>query len=223
MKIYIMLPIYLDVSDKRIIVFGGGSVAERKICQILETGGDTKEAELMVEVYSLDFTSRIEELCERGKIHCFRCNLWDENLEELVKGAFLIIICTDDEALNNRIFNEAAKFDVLINYRDMGNAFISSVIKQGGLFVSISTGGKGPAMARYMKEKIASLIGEKEEKMLYIQRHLRGHLKGKISDGKRRREILNSVLSDSECWGALEEPVEVAEERIFKIVEERYV
>lgn len=218
-----MLPLYLDVSGKRIIVFGGGSVAERKICQILETCGDITEGELNVEVYSLDFSSRMKELCEKGKIQCFSCNLWDQNLEELIKGAFLILICTDDEALNNRIFNGAVKSDSLINYSDRGDAFMSSVIKRGGLLVSISTGGKGPAMAHYMKEKISSLIGEKEEKMLYIQRYLREHFKEEISNGKRRREILICVLSDSDCWDALDEPVEVAKERIFKIVEERYV
>lgn len=218
-----MLPLYLDVSGKRIIVFGGGSVAERKICQILETCGDTKVGALNVAVYSLDFTARIEELCEEKKIRCFSCNLWDENLEELVKGAFLILICTTDETLNKRIFNEAIKIGALINYSDKGDAFMSSVIKRDGLLVSISTGGKGPAMAHYMKERISSHIGEKEEKMLHIQKSLREFLKEKISDGKRRREILTSVLSDSDCWGALDEPVEVAKERIFKIVEAKYV
>ena len=58
---------------------------------------------------------------------------------------------------------------------------------------------------------------------LDIQRYLREHLKEEISDGQRRREILNAVLSDSDCWAALDEPIEVAKERIFKIVEDRYV
>jgi siroheme synthase-like protein len=227
MRSYVLLPRYLDISRKRILVFGGGSVAERKLCQILEASGDIKEGELHVEVYSLDFTSRIGELCEKGTIQCFSCNLWNhlwnQNLGDLIKGAFLILICTDDEALNNHIYNEAVKFNSLINYSDKGDAFMSSVIQRGELLVSISTGGKGSAMARYMKEKISSLMGDKEEKMLYIQKHLREHLKEKISDGKKRRAILTSVLSDSDCWGALDEPVEVAKERIFKIVEDRYV
>ncbi|MHC1610977.1 MAG: precorrin-2 dehydrogenase/sirohydrochlorin ferrochelatase family protein [Candidatus Methanospirareceae archaeon] len=214
-----MLPLYLDLSDKRIIVFGGGEVAERKISQILETA-EEDDGEVDVEVYSLNFTPRIRELCEKNELRCFQCNLWDQNLEELIKEAFLIIICTSDEALNNHIFNEAARCDVLINYKDRGDAFMSSVLRKGGFLISISTGGKGPAMARYMKGKIASLIGEKEEKMLYIQRHLREYLK--IRDEWQRREILNYVLSDPDCWAALDEPLEVAQERIVKIVEERY-
>jgi len=99
---------------------------------------------------------------------------------------------------------------------------MSSVVNKGGFLISISTGGKGPAMARYMKVKIESLIGEKEEKMLYIQTHLREYLKEKIKDEGQRKEILNYVLSDSDCWAALDEPVEVAQQRIVKIVEERY-
>ncbi len=213
-----MLPLYLDVSDKRIIVFGGGTVAERKICQILETDG----AGLDVEVYSLDFTPRIEEMRKKGEIQCFRCDLWEQNLRELIKGAFLILICTGDETLNNRILKEAAKFDALVNYRHEGDAFMSSVVNKGGFLISVSTGGKGPAMARYMKAKISSLIEDKEEKMLLIQSNLRGYLKERIKDEKRRREILNSVLSDPECWAALDAPVEVAEKLILKIVGDRY-
>jgi len=217
-----MLPLYIDVSDKRIIVFGGGGVAERKICQILETGIDITEKNPRIDVYSLNFTPRIKELCEKKEIQCFQCDLWNQNVEELIKGAFLILICTSDESLNNRIFNEAACCDVLINYRDKGNAFMSSVVKKGGFLISISTTGKGPAMARYMKEKIASLIGDQEEKMLYIQKDLREYLQEKIEDEGRRKEILNFVLSDSDCWSALDEPIEVAKRRIVRIVEARY-
>ncbi len=213
-----MLPLYVDVSGKRIVVFGGGAVAERKICQILETDG----AGLDVQVYSLDFTPRIEELRKKGEIQCFRCDLWDQNLEDLVKGAFLILICTGDETLNNRILKEAAKFDALVNYRHDGDAFMSSVVNKGGFLISISTGGKGPAMARYMKAKISALIADKEEKMLLIQSNLRRYLKEKIKDEKRRREILNSVLSDPECWAALDAPVDAAEKLILQIVGDRY-
>lgn len=213
-----MLPLYVNVSGKRIVVFGGGGVAERKICQILDMDG----AGGAVEVYSQDFTPRIEELREEGEIECFRCDLWDHNLEELIKGAFLILICTDDETLNTRILKEAAKFDVLVNYRDEGDAFMSAVVNKGGFRIAVSTAGKGPAMARYMRIKISALIGDKEEKMLLIQSHLRGYLKERFKEEKRRSEILNGVLSDPECWAALDAPVEVAEELIVKIVGDRY-
>lgn len=216
-----MLPLYADLSGKRIVVFGGGDVAERKICQILETGGAA------IEVYSLDFTPRIEELCKKNETRCFRCDLWDQNLNELLKGACLILICTSDESLNNRIFEEAKRSNsfMLINYKDNGNAFMSSVINKGGFIISISTGGKGPAMARYLKEKIAPLIGDKEEKMLYILAQLRDYLKETVKDEKLRKKILNCVLSDSACWSTLDEhvPVEIAKSCIFKIVNERYI
>ncbi|MBA5942125.1 MAG: bifunctional precorrin-2 dehydrogenase/sirohydrochlorin ferrochelatase [Methanophagales archaeon] len=233
-----MLPLYTDLSGKRIVVFGGGDVAERKICQILETGGGMevewdgkwrgrrKRGNARIEVYSIDFTPRIEEFCKKNEIRCFRCDLWDQNLEELLKGAFMILICTSDEPLNNRIFEEAEKSDtfMLINYKDNGNAFMSSVINKGGIVISISTGGEVPAMARYMKEKIAPLIGDKEEKMLYILAQLRDYLKETVKDETRRKKILSSVLSDSACWSTLDEPlpVEIAKNCIFKIVEERY-
>jgi precorrin-2 dehydrogenase/sirohydrochlorin ferrochelatase len=215
-----MLPLYVDISGKRIVVFGGGTIAERKLQQILETTGEG--GALNVEVYSLDFTPFIEEMNEKGEIQCFQCDLWDKNLGELIKGAFLVLVCTDDETLNERILKEAAKYDALVNYKHVGDVFMSSVVNKGGFLISVSTSGKGPAMARYMKRKILSLIGDKEEKMLLIQSNLRGYLKGKIKEEERRREILNLVLEDPECWAALDAPVEVAERLIFKIVSDKY-
>ena len=100
-----MLPPYVDLTDKRIVVFGGGVVAERKIRQIFETDG----TEGQVEVYSRDFRPWIVEQKEQGEIQCFRLDLWDQSIETILKGAFLILICTDDKTLNKRILKEAEK------------------------------------------------------------------------------------------------------------------
>ena len=77
-------------------------------------------------------------------------------------------------------------------------------------------------MARYMKKKISALVGDKEEKMLMIQLNLRQYLKAKIKTEEKRREILNSVLNDPECWAALDAPIDIAEKLIFRIVRDRY-
>jgi precorrin-2 dehydrogenase/sirohydrochlorin ferrochelatase len=218
-----MLPLYVAVSGKRIVVFGGGSVAERKIRQIFVTCRDSSTGgTATIDVYSLAFTPWIAEQCEAHTLHCFHCDLRDQDVAELLKDAFLVLICTSDGLLNEQLFAAAAKTDALINYADKGNVFMSSVIKKGGMLISISTDGKGPAMARYLREKIAALIGEQEGKMLQIQAYLRGYLKEKIVEEEKRGEILNRVLRDFDCWIALDEPVDVAQQRIVKIIEERY-
>ena len=51
-----MFPLFVDVSAKRIVVFGGGAVAERKVSRLLDAGA--KE----VEIYSLDFTNELKKL-----------------------------------------------------------------------------------------------------------------------------------------------------------------
>lgn len=215
-----MLPLYVDVSDKRIVVFGGGVVAERKIRQILDT--DSTGGKTNIEVYSLEFIEQIEAMKKQGLIRCFKLDLWELNIAEILKGAFLILICTDDLPLNDRILKEAAKFELLINYSNCGDAFMSSVINKGGFLISVSTAGKGPAMARYMKKQIAALIGEKEAKMLQIQSRLRRYLKQEINDEERRRMILNSVLDDPECWSALDAQIDIAEKYILMIVRDKY-
>ncbi|MFZ2070616.1 MAG: bifunctional precorrin-2 dehydrogenase/sirohydrochlorin ferrochelatase [Halobacteriota archaeon] len=214
-----MLPLYVDVAAKRIVVFGGGEVAERKIQQIIDTRGTRGKPYL--EVYSLDFTPRIEELREKDELKCFQCDLWSIDLGERIKGAFLVLVCTSDESLNTRILNESLKLDALVNYRHEGDVFMSSVINKNGILISISTEGKGPAMAKYMREKISQFIDDKVEKMLLIQSSLRDYLKVTIKEEERRHEILNRVLRDPECWAALDAPVEIAEKIIRGIVGDR--
>lgn len=216
-----MLPLYVDITAKKIVVFGAGDVAERKIRQILDTCSAEGKAD--IEVYSHDFTPGIEELRAKKELTCFRCDLWSTDLSEMLKDAFLVLICTTDEALNTRILNEAAKFDALVNYKHEGDVFMASVINKGGFLVSISTGGKGPAMAKYLRETLSQqFIGDKEEKMLLIQAKLRGDLKEMVKEEKRRHEILNLVLRDPECWAALDAPVEIAEKHIVRIIGNRY-
>jgi precorrin-2 dehydrogenase/sirohydrochlorin ferrochelatase len=217
-----MLPLYVDISGKRIVVFGGGRVAERKIGQILEVEAIRDGGDIEVDVYGLDFTPWIEDKSRKSEIMCVKCNLWDQNLEELIEGAFLILVCTGDENLNTRILKTAAKSGILVNYRHEGDVFMSSVVKKGGFVISVSTLGKGPAMAKYMREKILLLIGNKEEKMLQVQSNIRRYLRENIEEQERRGEILNCVLNDPECWAALNKPVEVAEKLILKIIGDKY-
>ncbi len=211
-----MLPLYIDAAGKRIVVFGGGKVAERKIRQILETTSN-----VVVEVYSREFTPGIEKFAEAGKVKCTECDLWRET-DLRLEGAFMAIICTSDEALNEHIFREARRFNILINYGHEGDVFMGSVIHRHGFIISISTDGKVPAMARYMREKITPLIGEREEKMLEVESKLREDLRAIIKDEARRHEILYRVLRDPDCWAAIDAPLAVAEELILKIIGDRY-
>lgn len=215
-----MLPLYVNVSDKKIVVFGGGTVAERKIRQIMDTRGTEGKPDL--EVYSLEFTPWIEEQHENGELKCIPCDLWRADLGEHLKTAFFVLVCTNDEHLNTRILRDAAEFDVLVNYRYEGDVFMSSVINKCGFLISISTDGKGPAMAKYMREKISQFLDAKEEKMLLIQSRLRDYLKEIEIEETKRHEILNSVLHDPECWAALDAPLEIAEKVIRGIIGDKY-
>jgi len=107
-----MLPLYVDLSGKRIVVFGGGTIAERKLRQILET--NVESGEITVEVYSRDFTHWIEEMREKGEIQCFRCDLRTQNLEDLVKGAFLTLVFSVLSSVHTRVkkapFTRSSRF-----------------------------------------------------------------------------------------------------------------
>ena len=212
-NIYEMFPMFVDISAKRVVVFGGGNVAERKVRQILESGCRN------IEVYSLDFADELKKRYRNGEIECIKCDLWHADIDKIVEGAFIVIICTDDDALNERIYEIARFSSSLVNYGDKGDMFMSSVIRKDGFIIAISTSGSSPAMARRMKRRIASVICDDDAKMLRIQTWLRAHLRNFVHDPNQRREILNNVLNSSECWEALDDDIESAKARIANFVD----
>lgn len=73
-------PVMLDLQDQRIVVIGGGAVAERKVGPLLEAGA-------AVTVVSPSLTERLSELAEKGMLIWISRPYAPGDLE----GAFLLM------------------------------------------------------------------------------------------------------------------------------------
>ena len=77
-------------------------------------------------------------------------------------GFFIVICATDNEAVNKLVAEEASKTGALVNVVDapeLGNFSVPSQIARGDLLITISTGGKSPALARRLGEELAERYG----------------------------------------------------------------
>jgi len=140
----------LDLSGRKIVIFGGGSVGERKaelFCDCADT-----------VVVSLDFSKKLQELGASGQVRLCWLDLSaaaDSELKEIISGAFLVIPATSSSELNRKITDIAGESDILINQVDaLGNVVIPSVIKRGDLVIGISTLGHSPAVSKYTRMQI---------------------------------------------------------------------
>ncbi len=200
-------PISLDIQKKPCLVVGGGKVAERKIFSLLEY-------EAKVSVVSPGITAAIAALVQEKKISYEPRKFKTEDLENIS----LVISATDDEQVNIRVAQEAQKRKILINVVDVpaeSTFIVPAVIKRGDLTISISTGGKSPALAREIKKKIQGLYGSEYGDLTEILGNIRHTVLDKISDIAERKKIFHTLAASEELLATIRDfGKEVAEEKI---------
>lgn len=208
------LPLMLDLSGRKIVIFGGGSVGERK-AELFCGCADTV-------VVSLDFSERLQELEASGQVRLSKLDLTaatDSKLREIVSGAFLVIPATSSSELNRKISNIAGESDILINQVDaLGSVVIPSVIKRGDLVIGISTLGHSPAVSKYTRKQIENVIIPAYSDMIRLQDELRSFLKLHIKEQKKRKVLLWKVLENEKVWNGFSESYEKAAEEAYKII-----
>jgi precorrin-2 dehydrogenase/sirohydrochlorin ferrochelatase len=208
------LPLILDLSGRKIVIFGGGSVGERK-AELFCGCADTI-------VVSLDFSERLKELEASGQICLSRLDLAaaeDSKLREIISGAFLVIPATSSFDLNRKIADIAEESDILINQVDtLGSVVIPSVIKRGDLVIGISTLGHSPAVSKYTRKQIESVITPAYSDMIRLQDELRSYLKQHVAEQRQRKAILWKILENEAVWNGFSESYEKAAERAYAII-----
>ena len=145
-------PAYVDLQDRKCLVVGGGTVAERKVVAMLLSSGK-------VTVISPDATELLIYLAGIGAI-CWQKRQFNAGD---TKGYFLVCAATDFTDINTAVFTEAHEKNKirLVNVVDVipqCTFAAASVVTDGELMLSISTSGKSPATSRRIREHIEGLL-----------------------------------------------------------------
>jgi precorrin-2 dehydrogenase/sirohydrochlorin ferrochelatase len=205
-----MIPLFVDCSGKRIVIFGGGEVASRKAAYF-------SEAEVLV--VSRSFSHKMSILpVERRMLDAGRVS--DEVITGIIGGAFLVIGALSDPIQNNRIKNLCRAQNILFNNADgeAGDVIIPSVTGGKNYLLAISTKGNSPAVSRFIRENLEQHFPALDD-MIALQRDLRAQLKHTEPSLLRRNAILWDVLNDREIWKALKNNPD----RACILVRERYL
>lgn len=170
-------PIFVDLEGEKVIVVGGGGVAQRKIETLLKHRA-------VVHVISRELTPVLNRYREGGEIKFLDREFKGNDLQ----GAFLVIAATDDPLLNRKVGEAAKKRGMLVNVVDQPsdcNFIVPSVVERGDLLIAVSTSGKSPALAKSIRERLSGQFGSEYEGFLLLM-------------GRLRKEILSRGLSQEE-------------------------
>lgn len=153
-------PILVELENQKVLVVGGGMVAQRKIDTLLRHGAE-------VLIVSRELSDLLEQYVEEGRVTLIDTEFNVNQLDDV----FMVIAATDDAELNAVISAEAKKRGMLINAVDQPadcTFIVPSVIRQGDLLVAISTSGKSPALAKKIRKELETKFGKGYKEFLAL-------------------------------------------------------
>jgi precorrin-2 dehydrogenase/sirohydrochlorin ferrochelatase len=205
-------PVYLNLKGRRVVVIGGGEVAERKIETLLDTGAS-------VVVISPQVTRRIATLSNQKKIE-IRNRTY---LRGDCSDAALVFSATGDPEISVAVHQEATALGVFINTADQPaqcSFIMPAVVRRGDIGVAISTSGTSPALAARLRRKISGLIGPEYARLAELLSRIRPEIRGKIHSEGRRKDLHYRII-DSDIISLLKlDDAAPAERRLKQIIED---
>ena len=124
----------LDLAGKRVVVVGGGTVAQRRLPRLVGAGA-------AVEVISPHVTPSVQGMVEAGEIGWQQRPYADGDLD----GAWYALTCTSDHEVNAAVAHEADRRRVFCVRADAGvkgSAVTPAVGEHDGLLVGVLAGGQ---------------------------------------------------------------------------------
>ena len=173
-------PIFVELQDRPCLVVGGGPEAQRKVEGLL--GGEAK-----VTVVAPKLTKPLQKMLAGGEIDCIQREYQEGDIDPY----HIVMVATDDGAVNNEISAEGRRKRIWVNAADdIPNCdfILPSVIRRGAITLAASTGGASPALARRLREELEAYLTEEMPALADLLKEVRGDLRSR------------SIVPDAEVW-----------------------
>jgi precorrin-2 dehydrogenase/sirohydrochlorin ferrochelatase len=189
-----LLPLFIDLRSRSVVIFGGGAVGERKARFF---SGFSR-----VVIISKTFTEGLRRLETDGSVKLIQADL-SKGYSDFLEGAFIVIPATSDARVNLSIEREATQRGILVNKVDgVGDVVVPSLLRRGPIAIAIST--ESPALSKYLRQRLEEELDENFEGMAILLGQIRKELKVEVPDQIERSRIIRSILTDQEVWRLLE-------------------
>ncbi|MBN1102181.1 MAG: bifunctional precorrin-2 dehydrogenase/sirohydrochlorin ferrochelatase [Deltaproteobacteria bacterium] len=179
-------PVFLDLRGRKVLVVGGGTVAQRKVETFLEFGGS-------VFITARELTETLKGHVEEGRIRFAGKEFREDDLQD----AWMVVAATDDPDANRRVSECARQRGILVNAVDQPSDctfIVPSVLRRGDLVIAVSTSGKSPALARRVREQLEQIFGAEYESFLILMGLLREEILSRGLSLEERSEIFRDLV-----------------------------
>jgi siroheme synthase-like protein len=143
-------PIFVEMHGRRVLLVGGGHVADEKIHKLIDAGAE-------VTVVAPELIDPVRCYVEEGRAH------WTPRAFEAgdTSGFDLVMVATDDGEVNRAVAEEAHAHGIWVNAADDAancDFILPSLARRGRIAIAASTGGASPALARWLRERLDEFL-----------------------------------------------------------------
>lgn len=180
-------PVFLDLSNKAVLVVGGGEVACRKVDMLLRAGAKVTLVSPNVHPHLLDLAQQETLLWVKAFYH-----------SDMLQDYFQVWATTDNPELNHQVHQDAKQQNIMVNVVDdkpYCDFITPSMINRGRIQIAISSGGASPVLIRYLREKLESILPQNLALLADFGASKRNSIKASLATVDERRKFWERFFS----------------------------
>ena len=205
------LPIFLKLTAEKALVVGGGPVAARKAELILAAGPK-------LTIVAPELSRAMRELISTNKLEWLSREFVESDLE----GMKLALAATDIAAVNEAVYRAAGARNIPVNVADqpaLCSFILPAIVDRSPAIVAVSTGGRSPVLARYMKSLLERQLPFGLSNFTVLLGDLRDKVKSTLTGAEQRRRFWDHVIDGPIGDAALAGKTDEARARIEQELE----
>lgn len=181
------MPLMIDLSNKKVVIVGGGKVATRRTTSLLAYTNH-------IHVVSPTITDTLQKYLETKQI------TYEKKLFEPqdVENADMVIAATNQSDVNNDVGAALSK-NVLFNdagQADLGNIAFPNFLKRDKLTISVSTDGASPKLGQRIIKDLKDTYNEDYSMYIQFLYESRQYIKSLKIEPSDKQALLEQILSD---------------------------
>lgn len=202
------LPLFVDLKGRDCLVVGGGNIAARKASLLLKAGAK-------VSLVSPEVSTSTQKLIDNDQVAWIE----EEFSPEHIDHPRVVIAATDDETVNNQVYDSANQKNILVNVADNPEKcdfILASILDRSPIVIAVSSGGDSPILARHLRARLETLIPPAYGRLATLASRYRDKVKQGFAKVSERRRFWESVLQGSVADHVLAGRDELAEQTLIE-------
>ncbi len=181
-----LFPIFAHLAGRRVLIVGGGTVAERKVALLLSAGA---QIEVVAPALSHNLACWVSEGRLAHRAQEFEAAQLDQ--------AWLAVAATDDAVVNAAVAAAAEARRIFVNVVDdaeLSTFHVPSIVDRSPLTIAVSSGGAAPMLARLAREHIETLFDHSWGALAGLLARARERIRARFVHLGDRRHFYEDVL-----------------------------